>query len=416
MQFCRHKIIYQDLSAYPRVICIQVPNLTVSVASLWFQAGSRYSPPEKEGLAHLFEHLFILRTKQYPRKQDWLVETEQKGLVYNAFTGRELVNYRLTSVPGNEQHTLNHLIKTYESAIITAMALKQEKSVVRNEEKRSRANPSIYIWRLADQGLWPNSELSKDVFGSEKSIQRITLEDIKNFRKEFYQPNNMTVVVITPRVLNAKIIRREVDHYTPQEERVFPRIRFLPVKKRVFEHRKIEDTIISVSYRLMSLSFKERVIMNFIANYLASSWVSVLIQRLRLERGLTYWVRSERCNLHDTGYLRFNYTAKRNQVDKTIEVVKKEMTKLRSQKLSKTALAIHKKAILTRILLGINNPYRILNYYAQFVQQAEKKIHLFNEKIQIIKQLTEKEILKIADEHLDDEQISVAMVGRNSEG
>lgn len=449
MQFYPNKIIYQNLSAYPRVICIQVPNLTVSMVSLWFQAGSRYSPPRREGLAHLFEHLFISRTRQYPKKQDFLAETERQGLVYGAFTGKELVSYRLICAPGGEQLALSHLIKAYETATFSQTALKQEKLVVQNEEERNRANPSFYIGRLADRNLWPKSELSKDVFGSDKSLERITLKDLKSFRRRFYQPNNMTVVVITPRWLKPKIIRDEMDHYVSQEGRVFPRmkplrpwkggvslggsasflphsspqsgevlrreIKFSPVKKQFLEHREIEDTIVNVSYRLKALSFKKRVIMDFIAYYLASGWVSVLVQELRLKLGLTYWVEAERLSLADAGFLRFKFTTKPDQVKRTIKVIRTEAGKLRLKKLSAKTLTLHKKAILARILLGISNPYRMLNYYGQFARKTEEKVYLFNKVVKIIRGLTGEEILKVANEHLDNEQISVAMIGKGGE-
>lgn len=414
MQFCQHKIIHTRLSAYPKIICLNVPNLTVSIVVLWFQAGSRYSPPKKEGLAHLFEHLFICRTRRYPKKQDFLVEMEQKGLVYSAYTGKELVGFNLLSAPGNEQQAIRYLIEAYKTAIITEKDLRQEKLVVRNEEKRNKVNPSLYILRLADQGIWPNLDLSRDIFGSEKSIHNITLEDIKDYRKKLYQPNNMTVIILTPRGLEIERIKHEVGHFSPQEGRAFPKTRFWEVKKQIFEQREIEDTIISFSYRLNGLPYKERVMMGFVAEYLTGGWASVLIQKLRFQLGLTYWVQSEQYSTDDAGYLRFKYTINPEKLEKTIKIIKKEVNKLRSKKITKTVLAIHKKAILTKTLVGINNPYKLLTYYGQFAKQTERKIYLFNEAIQIIQELTGEDILRLANKHFDDKQISVATIGRKS--
>ncbi len=413
MKFCQQKIIYSNFSTYPRIICVQVPNLAISVVSLWFQAGSRYSPEGKEGLAHLFEHLFISRTKRYPEKQGFLAEIEKKGFLYNAYTGTELVAYHLSCIPGNERQVMRYLLEIYESSIFTRKALRQEKSIVLNEEKRNRSNPSLYIRRLADRGIWPDSELSRDIFGSKESIQNINLQNIKDYKRKFYRPNNMTVVIITPQKLKTGVLKRVVDNYGSLSGCFFSKIKLLPPKKQVIEHRDLEDTIINISYRIKGLSFKERVVIDFIASYLASGWTSILIQKLRLDLGLTYWVKSKTQYISDSGFLCFGYTVSREQAKKTINIIKKEVGKLRSKNLSEKLLSVHKKIFLTRALVNINNPYKILSYYGQFSTSKEREVCSFGKAVRIIESLTPEKIVEVARNFLKDRQISVAMIGES---
>lgn len=416
IQLDNHRIIYSRFSLYPRLICVQAPKLNNAVTALIFQAGSRYSPFQKEGLAHLFEHLFISRTKAYPRKQDFFFNTEKKGFVYNAYTGKRLVNYYLLSVPGNEEDSLNYLLKSYKTSLINKESLKQEKLIVRREENRNRINPSLYIHRLVDQAIWPNIDFSRDVFGSEASINNINLDDIKKYQQNFYQPNNLTILILSPRLVNLKKIKDLTNQFNSQKGKTFAKTKLSAIKKEINEYRKIEDVLVNVSYRLPGLEYKDRVRLDFITNILAGGWNSILIRKLRLEQFLTYWVQKEYFSTLETGYLILKYNVSKNKLKETLRIIKDEVQKLHSKEILEKDLNIYKKINLTKFLTMISNPYRLLIYYSQFADSNEKKAYSLNEAVRLINQLDQEAILKLSKKCLNYKELSMVTIGNFSPG
>ena len=65
--------------------------LTPLVAvNLLFQAGSKFDPPQKSGLAHLFEHLMFSGTPKVP---DFDEPIQMAGAENNAFTNSDYADY-----------------------------------------------------------------------------------------------------------------------------------------------------------------------------------------------------------------------------------------------------------------------------------------------------------------------------------
>ena len=406
-----HQVLYSKLSSRPGVVLVKVPNISTSIASLWFQAGSRYVQPGKDGLSHLFEHLFIVSNKRYPEKKEFLVETEKTGLLYKAYTFRDLVTYYFVCSPGNEILALRQLIDAYRTSIITQKLLNHEKKVVENEEKRNHVTPANYIWRLVSRALWQKTDLASDTLGLPQTINSITLQDIRSFQKRFYQPNNMSILVITPQDLELDKIQPILSPLGKYKTMKFPRSKFFSVKKTIHENREIENLHVALAYRYDALSFKERVTMHFISYYLTGGWSAKLIQSLRTELGLTYWVNGTIFNTYDSGFMGFYYTVKKGDFKHTINLVKNEVKKVRSKKIKARSLENYKRLFLVITGRILDNPYRLFYYYGRFILPSRNHIYLYKEIVDIIRKLTPEEIQKVAIKHLKEKNSTVATIG-----
>jgi len=72
-----------------RVAIIKNTGLPLESVSVWFPAGSVCDPVGKEGLAHFFEHLLMIKTNNYPTKKRTVGKIEENGIYYNAYTQEE---------------------------------------------------------------------------------------------------------------------------------------------------------------------------------------------------------------------------------------------------------------------------------------------------------------------------------------
>lgn len=171
----------------------------VVAVSLTAHVGSAREKPGRTGFAHLFEHLLFLESENLgPGGLDKL-SARIGGSGANGSTSRDRTNY-LQTVPNDalekmlwaEADKLGWFINT-----VTEPVLAKEKQVVKNEKRQSYDNrPYGHTFYVMHKALYPESHpYNWQVIGSLADLQAATLEDVKDFYRAWYTPNNVTLVV-----------------------------------------------------------------------------------------------------------------------------------------------------------------------------------------------------------------------------
>ena len=167
-------------------------NLTAHVGSAREVAG-------RTGFAHMFEHLLFLESENLGKGGLDKLSAKIGGSGANGSTSRDRTNY-LQTVPKDalekmlwaEADKLGWFINTVTDAV-----LEKEKQVVKNEKRQSSDNrPYGHNWFVIDQNLFPQDHpYHWQVIGSLADLQAATLDDVKQFFKRWYVPNNVTLTL-----------------------------------------------------------------------------------------------------------------------------------------------------------------------------------------------------------------------------
>lgn len=171
----------------------------VVAVSLTAHVGSAREKPGRTGFAHLFEHLLFLESENLgPGGLDRL-SARIGGSGANGSTSRDRTNY-LQTVPNDalekmlwaEADKLGWFINT-----VTEPVLEKEKQVVKNEKRQGVDNrPYGHTFYVLHKALYPEGHpYNWQVIGSLADLQAATLEDVKEFYRAWYTPNNVTLVV-----------------------------------------------------------------------------------------------------------------------------------------------------------------------------------------------------------------------------
>ena len=167
-------------------------NLTAHVGSAREKAG-------RTGFAHMFEHLLFLESENLGKGGLDKMTARIGGSGANGSTSRDRTNY-LQTVPKDalekmlwaEADKLGWFINT-----VTEPVLAKEKQVVKNEKRQSYDNnPYGHTSYVIDKNLYPaDHPYNWQVIGSLDDLQNATLEDVKEFFRRWYVPNNVTLTV-----------------------------------------------------------------------------------------------------------------------------------------------------------------------------------------------------------------------------
>ncbi|MFT5294947.1 MAG: zinc protease [Colwellia sp.] len=171
----------------------------VVAVALTAHVGSAREIKGRTGFAHLFEHLLFLESENLGKGGLDKMSARIGGSGANGSTSRDRTNYFQT-VPNNalekmiwaEADKLGFFINT-----VTEEVLAKEKQVVKNEKRQSNDNrPYGHTQYVIDKNLYPEGHpYNWQVIGSLIDLQNSTLQDVKDFFKSWYVPNNVTLVI-----------------------------------------------------------------------------------------------------------------------------------------------------------------------------------------------------------------------------
>ena len=171
----------------------------VVAVELMVHVGSAREIEGRTGFAHLFEHLLFLESENLGKGGLDKMSARIGGSGANGSTSRDRTNY-LQTVPKDalekmiwaEADKLGYFINT-----VTDPVLAKEKQVVKNEKRQSVDNrPYGHNQYVIGKNLYPkNHPYNWQVIGSLEDLQNATLQDVKNFYKKWYVPNNSTLVL-----------------------------------------------------------------------------------------------------------------------------------------------------------------------------------------------------------------------------
>ena len=171
----------------------------VVAVNLTAHVGSAREVPGRTGFAHMFEHLLFLESENLGKGGLDRLSARIGGSGANGSTSRDRTNY-LQTVPSNalekmlwaEADKLGWFINT-----VTEPVLAKEKQVVKNEKRQSYDNrPYGHLFSVLRSNLYPaDHPYHWEVIGSLEDLQAATLDDVKTFYRNWYTPNNVTLVV-----------------------------------------------------------------------------------------------------------------------------------------------------------------------------------------------------------------------------
>lgn len=171
----------------------------VVAVALTAHVGSAREREGRTGFAHLFEHLLFLESENLGKGGLDAMSARIGGSGANGSTSRDRTNYFQT-VPKDalekmiwaEADKIGFFINT-----VTEPVLAKEKQVVKNEKRQSYDNqPYGHEGYVIGKALYPEGHpYNWEVIGSLADLDAATLDDVKEFYRAWYTPNNVTLVI-----------------------------------------------------------------------------------------------------------------------------------------------------------------------------------------------------------------------------
>lgn len=166
----------------------------VSVA-VYYNVGSRNERDGRTGFAHLFEHMMFQGSENVPKAGHFQYIMKAGGTM-NGTTSSERTNYYET-LPANQLPLALWLESDrMRSLAVTQENLDNQREAVK-EEKRLRYDNQPYgqIFDLINEMIYKNFANSHSTIGSMDHLDDATVEDVQEFFRIYYAPNNAVLTL-----------------------------------------------------------------------------------------------------------------------------------------------------------------------------------------------------------------------------
>src|ERR671923_2589200 len=182
------------------VILSEDHRLPMVAVNLWYHVGPAYETPGKTGFAHLFEHMMFEGSRHVPGNSHMQFLEAAGASDINGTTDFDRTNY-FETLPSNqlemalwlESDRMGFLLETLD-----ARKLANQRDVVRNERRQSVENAP---YELAEEAMYQTIFPKEHpyyayVIGSHQDLESAQLDDVRNFFKQYYAPNNASLAIV----------------------------------------------------------------------------------------------------------------------------------------------------------------------------------------------------------------------------
>jgi len=168
----------------------------VVVHQVWYRVGSHFEHSGKTGISHMLEHMMFKGTKNL-KPGEFSEKVAQMGGKENAFTSSDFTAYyqvigkqHLAKVMELESDRMRNIVLTDEEFI-------KERDVVTEERRwRTEDKPVGKLYEQFKAAAFISSPSHHPVIGWMDDIRAWTAEDARDWYKQWYAPNNATLVVV----------------------------------------------------------------------------------------------------------------------------------------------------------------------------------------------------------------------------
>ncbi|MFI3321336.1 MAG: pitrilysin family protein [Rikenellaceae bacterium] len=356
----------------------------------------------EHGAAHFLEHLFFKGTKK--RKQYHINSLlDNVGGELNAYTTKEETVIHSSVLKSDFRKAVDLMSDVTFNSLLLQKEIDREREVIFDEINSYKDSPSEQIFDSFEDIVFEGSSLGHPILGSKKTLKKIDSQTLHNFIERTYNSDKIVFSVIgniTPEKFT--LITNEFFGGVACNPRKWSREPLLPYKVQNFElARHTHQCHILMGTRAYNHHSGERATLSLLVNLLGGqSPSSILNQQLREKNGLTYNIESSYSSFEKSGLFTIYLSCDNEKRERSIELVHKEINKLRDSRLSDFALSKYKKQLIGQIAIASDSFESLMLSSARSLL-VYGEIDSFNDIKTRINSISSQDIQRVANEIMD---------------
>lgn len=285
------------------VIVKQITSNPIVIIDTWIKTGSINENDKNTGVSHFLEHLFFKGTETHPTGDfDRLLES--KGAVTNAATSKDFTHYYIKLPSKDFDLALTLHADMLLNPQIPRTEMEKERKVVLEEIAKDKNSPSDLVYDNLNELMFKVHPYKRQVIGTSQVIETITREEILDYYKTHYAPENMITVIVgdvNPDEAAQKVKEAftcEARNVSKKHYKKEPPILSQRIKEEIFDSN---SAYMMIGYRGTSATAKDMFALDVLATILGEGRTSKFYQNIKEQKQLVTAISASNLSMKDDG-------------------------------------------------------------------------------------------------------------------
>lgn len=407
------------------VVAQAVPTAPVVSVQAWIKTGSLYEQEHVgAGLSHFLEHLISGGTTSNRPEAVSTATLGSIGAATNAATSLDTVRYYINTTAPHTETAVDLISDWMQNSLITETEYVRERDVIQREFSMGQGDPGRIHWKLTQQARFadtPDHPGAHPTIGYLDEFLDVSRDQIYDFYKRMYVPNNMVFVVvgdIDPREVVDQVATLWGQVPTGElPELSFPLATGRGEPVSVAGPAAIKRPRVRLLWPGVKLGAEHDYALDLIAGILGGGESSRLVRDLRDNRQLVTTVDAFNYSAHwGAGFFGVDYELTEPGAAEAVRnAVEAQLDRLRLEPVSEEELARVKRQTLARVLKSGQSAEAVAGSLAGNLIASADPDYL-SRYAQAVQSLTAQDLIDAANALLDPEGASVAQLDPAEEG
>jgi predicted Zn-dependent peptidase len=374
----------------------------VITTNIVYKVGSRNEVMGKSGIAHMLEHLNFKSTKNLKAGEfDEIVKGF--GGVNNASTSFDYTQYFIKSSSSNLDKSLELFAELMANLNLKEEEFQTERDVVAQERLwRTDNNPMGYLYFRLFNNAFLYHPYHWTPIGFMNDIKNWTLEDIKQFHKKHYSPNN-AIVVVAGDIDENEVFQKTKKHFSPiSSYPLSTKLHTVEPKqdgeKNITVHKKTDVQMLGLAYHTPSFNHEDQMALSAISELLSNGKSSILQKEIIDKQKLANSIYGYSMDTKDPGVFIFIATCNEGVEAKKIQQqIIKILQKLKDGKITASQIKKIKINLKAQFINSLESSSEVANLFAEYAAKEDLNVILDYEKD--IENITKEKLVEVANKY-----------------
>jgi predicted Zn-dependent peptidase len=352
-------------------------------------------------------------TKRRPTPQALSIVIDGVGGTMNAATDRELTVYYGKVTEDHCELALDVLTDLVHEPLFERKELEKERGVIIEELAAVADSPAQMVDVLADQTLWPDQPLGRDVAGTPESVRALTRSMATDYFRKQYVPNNMVISIAgaIDGERTVELVEEATRSWKPGAPSTwYPALDGQEGPRVAVRERSTEQAHVVVSVRGIPLQHPQRFALMLLSVVLGEGMSSRLVMELRERRGLCYDIHTYASQFQDTGTFGAYAGVDPRKTKEALSALLQEFARVRERGISAQELQRAKDLVKGRLALRMEDS-RAVSDWLGAQELLSGQVRSLDTVLAAIEKTSREDVRQIAGTLFRRDRLNLAVVG-----
>jgi predicted Zn-dependent peptidase len=394
-----------------RVVHKQINHSKIVHCGIFLGIGSRDETLENQGIAHFWEHMAFKGTRKR-NTLDIINSLDSVGGELNAYTDKEKIVFYASVRDQYFERAIDLLTDITFNSTLPEKELEKERGVILEEMSMYLDSPDDSLQDEFESVLFPKHPMGMNILGRKETVSSFTRKDFR----DFFKNNLNTDRIVFSCIGNVSLSDAETMAKRYLEKRSYKKVAVKRKKIATYRAnhkiltRPVKQAKCAIGRTAYSMMHDDRIPFYLLVNMLGGPGMnSRLNLQLREKYGYVYSIDAHYIPYSDTGLFAIFFGTEPRQTERCLRLVKSELEKLCSTKLTVRQLNSVKEQIKGQMAMAEENNQSVMMMMGRSVLDYNR-VPTLEEIFEKIQQISAAKLQHVANQVFKENELSQLII------